>query len=628
MFPILFESHGIHLYSYGTAILAGAIFGGFLAWYLRPRNLFTLDQFLSICLVTTIGSALGARLAYLFQRGELDADAALATLRFWEKGGLASVGVAVVVAPLLLAYCRWQRLPAVEILDYLLPFTVFGAAFQRTFGCFLAGCCAGKPTAAPWGVTLPGAVHPVHPTQLYLGIGLFALFAFLVSWRPAHPGLKSLATLGLYAVVNLVVNVYRADVGPRAQLLYAAVALLCGLGFLALRRPVDTVRRMRRFRRRRAGALLIWIAPLMLGTSAGADNLRVAWSKETVRWGEPTTLEVSSRNLNGFEVAGGITVSFSSNVIVVRQDSEATLYYENSRVFKVGHRELVRTREIMVENWYKTWPAYAWRTMRLTFFPIKTGVLRVKVRTAQIRSLHPRDVVNYPPASSCKDQQGYSARCFNIFVVESPNLLANLRRIVNTEVAEDPAFLRNLHALIRDPTDPQALEHFGIPRGMNSRGYLKSALGALRDRMRDPSIRNSPELMANLRKLINDPSDVDALRFFRLYQEPKPVDPRQVYVDRCKAYLDAQQAGSNLLSLMAAEGDISFGYTTDDRIVIVYRGRSYPFRKRPGVVLEMIEKIMALKPHSEYINKKEEVNCYSYSELRRTLLKHERRNAR
>ncbi len=372
-------------------------------------------------------------------------------------------------------------------------------------------------------------------------------------------------------------------------------------------------------------AVLILLVSPVLASALGADeNLRVRWSKGTVRWGEPITLEVTSRNLSYFHVDGGITVSFSSNVIVVRQDPEATIHYENSEVFKVGHREKIRTRDIMVENWYWNWPSRMVKTMRLTFFPIRTGVLRVKVRAAFIRSLHRRDVINHPTASVCRDQQGYPALCYNIFVEESPNLLDNLRRIVNSELANDPAFLRNLQTLINNPYNREALSYFGIASFKDSPQYLESALKAFAARVHDPSIRNSPHLMTYLRRLINNPTDIEALRFFKLYREESPSDPREEYIDQCKTYLLEQQGGVNLLSLIAAEGDISFGYSPDDRwIEIIYDSQRYRFPRRPGVVLKMVERIMRLKPRSRYINRKEEINGFSYSELRNILLREE-----
>jgi hypothetical protein len=339
-----------------------------------------------------------------------------------------------------------------------------------------------------------------------------------------------------------------------------------------------------------------------------------------VRWGEPVTLEVTSENHLGRWVQGGITLSFSANVVVTSHNPETRIYYENSVVYKTGHRQTILSREIMVENWYKSWGPSTRRTLRLTFFPLKTGVMTVKIRTAMIRSLEHRDVVNYPVRSTCQDQQGYPVECHKILIEESENLLVNLRRIINTEVADDPVFLEHLQALIRDPHDKRAQSYFGIESIVDSRQYLNDYLEALAQRIDDPSIRDSPYLMTYLRRLINNPMDEQALRFFKLLKESEPIDLREAYVDECKSYLGDQQAGPNLLSLLAAEGDIDFGYAQDSTwIVLTYQGRTHEFKKRPEVVLELIEWIMKVKPHSKFIHEKDEISGYSYKQLRKIL---------
>lgn len=242
MFPILLEVGSLHLFSYGTAIVLAALVVGALAWLRRPLGLFSLDQYLTICLLTTIGAAFGARLSFAVTNGRGGIDAFLTTLRLWEKGGLSSFGAPVVALPLLLLYCRHEGLDAAAVVDHLIVFAVLGAAFQRTFGCYLAGCCRGRPTDLPWAVTFPDSGPSVHPTQLYLGVSLFLLFIWLERWRPSRPGLRTLAALGLYALINLAVNFLRSDVGPAllpglawAQLLYATVATSCAAGYLSLR---------------------------------------------------------------------------------------------------------------------------------------------------------------------------------------------------------------------------------------------------------------------------------------------------------------------------------------------------------------------------------------------------------
>jgi phosphatidylglycerol:prolipoprotein diacylglycerol transferase len=67
------------------------------------------------------------------------------------------------------------------------PSFAFGLALTR-IGCFLNGCCFGKPCSLPWGIQFPldspaGSTLPgvrLHPTQLYSSLFDGALVAVLL----------------------------------------------------------------------------------------------------------------------------------------------------------------------------------------------------------------------------------------------------------------------------------------------------------------------------------------------------------------------------------------------------------------------------------------------------------------
>jgi len=94
-------------------------------------------------------------------------------------GGLASMGgvagglgAAVVVA-------RVTRRPAGELLDAMVPAGLLALAIGR-LGCFLAGCCYGRPTTLPWSVVFPALGPPArHPLQLYSAAGDLLLYLLL-----------------------------------------------------------------------------------------------------------------------------------------------------------------------------------------------------------------------------------------------------------------------------------------------------------------------------------------------------------------------------------------------------------------------------------------------------------------
>jgi prolipoprotein diacylglyceryltransferase len=97
-------------------------------------------------------------------------------------------------------------------------------------GCFLNGCCYGKPSSLPWAVqypvnTLPHFHHyeasligqtetlslPVHPSQLYEVIGIIIVVALLLTFRKywKSSGSLFLFSIILYAIVRFITEFFR-----------------------------------------------------------------------------------------------------------------------------------------------------------------------------------------------------------------------------------------------------------------------------------------------------------------------------------------------------------------------------------------------------------------------------------
>jgi phosphatidylglycerol:prolipoprotein diacylglycerol transferase len=101
------------------------------------------------------------------------------------------------------------------------------------FGCFLNGCCGGKPSGLPWAVTFPGTATSVHPTQLYEAVLDIALFAalLLVGTRFLEGWELLLCSLAGYALIRFLMEFFRLHANPRAglffQLFSVAVFVAC-----------------------------------------------------------------------------------------------------------------------------------------------------------------------------------------------------------------------------------------------------------------------------------------------------------------------------------------------------------------------------------------------------------------
>jgi phosphatidylglycerol---prolipoprotein diacylglyceryl transferase len=127
-----------------------------------------------------------------------------------------------------------------------------GDGFARAFlvatgigriGCFLNGCCYGRETASPVGVTMVGASR--HPVQLYESALVLILACVVAATRtqPRRRGRLWRMTLLAYATVRFAMEFFRGDpvrrVGPLTSV--QVVCLVAGALLLYALRPAKQV---------------------------------------------------------------------------------------------------------------------------------------------------------------------------------------------------------------------------------------------------------------------------------------------------------------------------------------------------------------------------------------------------
>ncbi len=169
MHPILFSLGDFQLRSYGAFAVVMCVVCGLYVFRYRGELGLTggrlFDLMLAIVGVGVIGGRLGAALLYSSGGGWRDALL---------NSGFSSFHGAWGCLVGLLVFCRVTGTRPLALLDYFGISVPLGHAFGR-FGCFLSGCCYGKPTGLPWGVRFPSGDRlpdqlvgvPIHPTQLY-----------------------------------------------------------------------------------------------------------------------------------------------------------------------------------------------------------------------------------------------------------------------------------------------------------------------------------------------------------------------------------------------------------------------------------------------------------------------------
>jgi phosphatidylglycerol:prolipoprotein diacylglycerol transferase len=155
MHPELFEIPFVHLTvkSYGLMMVIG-----FLACVSLIKRLsrdFTTDpqHITNAALYSLVGGVIGARLFFVIHYFNDFRSNPLEIFAIWQ-GGLELAGGVVAAIIVILFYMWYHKLPIRRYLDVIAVGLMLALFFGR-IGCFLNGCCYGKPTDLPWAVRFP-----------------------------------------------------------------------------------------------------------------------------------------------------------------------------------------------------------------------------------------------------------------------------------------------------------------------------------------------------------------------------------------------------------------------------------------------------------------------------------------
>jgi len=221
MHPILLRIGPITLYSYGVMLVVAFLTATWLATRaahqvplpFRAINAEPLVDFISLSL---LGGITGARLLYIALQWDYFKQFPQELPAIWH-GGLVWYGGFLGGLVAGWWYVCAQRLNLLRVLDQFIPFGALGHAIGR-IGCFLNGCCYGRPTASWCGVLFPDHREPRIPAQLIEAAGLAIIFLVLRRLqRPSilrRPGSVFGSYLIGYGVLRFGVEFFRGDQTP------------------------------------------------------------------------------------------------------------------------------------------------------------------------------------------------------------------------------------------------------------------------------------------------------------------------------------------------------------------------------------------------------------------------------
>jgi phosphatidylglycerol:prolipoprotein diacylglycerol transferase len=236
MCPILFKLGGLTVYAYGSILAFGFISGGILILLKSRREGISLERVIDLFCLTIFSALVGSRGLHVLLNLHSFREDPIKIFRVWE-GGLVFYGGFLLAIGVAVGYMRWYRLPTWKIADLFAPSVALGLFFAR-IGCFMAGCCYGKETSLPWGVTFTDPLSlarlhiPLHPTQLYEAAGGLFLFLSLI-WmekKKSYDGQIFWLFLLLYSILRFFIEFVRDD--PRGFLFGTFLSTSQTLGIL------------------------------------------------------------------------------------------------------------------------------------------------------------------------------------------------------------------------------------------------------------------------------------------------------------------------------------------------------------------------------------------------------------
>jgi phosphatidylglycerol:prolipoprotein diacylglycerol transferase len=222
MYPRLFELGPITVYTYGVLLAAAYLLGLQLARVRAKKRGLDPNRVLDLGIYIIISALIGAKLLLLVTDFKTFTSDPRELLTLARSGGVFYGGLILAVT-VALWYIRKIGLPLWTTCDVFAPGIALGHVIGR-FGCLFAGCCFGKPTTKPWGITFtdPFAAAnvgtplgvPLHPTQLYEAGAEFVILLLLLGTEKkgrGYPGRTFWLYMLLYGISRFIIEFYRGD---------------------------------------------------------------------------------------------------------------------------------------------------------------------------------------------------------------------------------------------------------------------------------------------------------------------------------------------------------------------------------------------------------------------------------
>jgi phosphatidylglycerol:prolipoprotein diacylglycerol transferase len=232
--------------TYGILLVLGMLAGLWVVTRQARKAGLAAETITDMAVYAIIAGLIGAKVLLLIVEWPYYSRNPRDVLSLFQSGGVFYGGLLGAI-PVAFWYARRHRLDGWKTADVLAPGVAVGQAVGR-LGCFMAGCCYGKPADVPWAVTFrdPYAQRtvgtpldtPIHPTQIYEAVACLAIFVVLMRLFPRKrfDGQITLTYVFLYSIARFAIEYVRGDsirgtIFGLSTSQFIAVLLILAVGF-------------------------------------------------------------------------------------------------------------------------------------------------------------------------------------------------------------------------------------------------------------------------------------------------------------------------------------------------------------------------------------------------------------
>ena len=213
MHPIICQIGAFTVYSYGLTLALAFFIASWLAVRHAAKTGVDPDIISGLCFIAVISGIAGARALFVLDNLRFYISHPLEILML-QHGGLSWFGGMLLAILCASLYLKRKKFSVYTALDLLAPFVVLAQAIGR-IGCFLNGCCYGRPSK--FGIYVDAGNELLIPTQIYSTLILLAIFVFLM-FMQERPGLKAGTVFFLYILLysakRFFIEFFRGDSIP------------------------------------------------------------------------------------------------------------------------------------------------------------------------------------------------------------------------------------------------------------------------------------------------------------------------------------------------------------------------------------------------------------------------------